>query len=100
MVTKVRNYFLENEPEAVKNVMTISGRNFGGQGQNLAMSFVKLKDWEKRQRPDLKVKPIAGRAMGALSQIKEAKIFAFRPRQCWSWVWPMALTFSSRTEAA
>ncbi|CAK8725652.1 Efflux pump membrane transporter [Candidatus Electrothrix aarhusensis] len=79
VMTKVRNYFLENEPEAVKNVMTISGRNFGGQGQNLAMSFVKLKDWEKRQRPDLKVKPIAGRAMAALSKIKEAKIFAFPP---------------------
>lgn len=79
VVTKVRNYFLENEPEATKNVMTISGRNFGGQGQNLAMCFVKLKDWEERQRPDLKVKPIAGRAMGALSQIKEAKVFAFPP---------------------
>ncbi|WP_420208343.1 efflux RND transporter permease subunit [Candidatus Electronema sp. JC] len=79
VIAKVRDHFLINEKEAVQNVMTISGRNFGGQGQNLAMSFVKLKDWEERQRPGLKVKAVAGRAMQAFSQIKEAKIFAFPP---------------------
>ena len=44
-----------------------------------ALGFVKLRDWKLRQRPDLKVKAIAGRAMGAFSQIKEAMVFAFPP---------------------
>jgi len=38
-----------------------------------------LKDWKVRNRPDLKVKAVAGRAMGALSRIREAMVFAFPP---------------------
>jgi hydrophobe/amphiphile efflux-1 (HAE1) family protein len=79
VISKVRTYFLENEKEAVENVMTATGRNFGGQGQNLAMSFVKLKDWKLRQRPDLKVKAVAGRAMGVFSKIKEGQVIGFPP---------------------
>ena len=59
--------------------MSIAGVSFGGQGQNMALGFVKLKDWKLRQRPDLKVKAIAGRAMRAFSQIKGAMVFAFPP---------------------
>ncbi|MBE0501874.1 MAG: efflux RND transporter permease subunit, partial [Desulfuromonadales bacterium] len=53
--------------------------SFSGQGQNMALGFVKLKDWDQRQRPDLKVGAVAGRAMSAFSQIKEAMVFAFAP---------------------
>jgi hydrophobe/amphiphile efflux-1 (HAE1) family protein len=79
VINKVRSHFLENEKEAVANVMTAVGRNFGGQGQNLAMSFVKLKDWKLRQRPDLKVKAVAGRAMAVFSKIKEGQVISFPP---------------------
>jgi HAE1 family hydrophobic/amphiphilic exporter-1 len=79
VVSKVRSYFLENEQEAVANVMTATGRNFGGQGQNLAMSFVKLKDWKERHNSKLKVKAVAGRAMGFFSTIREAQVMAFPP---------------------
>jgi HAE1 family hydrophobic/amphiphilic exporter-1 len=79
VIAKVRSHFLEHEKEAVENVMTATGRNFGGQGQNLAMSFVKLKDWKLRQRPDLKVKAVAGRAMAVFSQIKEGQVISFPP---------------------
>ena len=44
--------------------MTISGMNFAGRGQNAGMAFAKLKDWKLRDRPDLKVVAVAGRAMG------------------------------------
>jgi HAE1 family hydrophobic/amphiphilic exporter-1 len=57
----------------------VAGTSFGGQGQNMALAFVKLKDWDLRQRPDLKVKAIAGRAMGYFSGLKEAMVFAFPP---------------------
>ena len=76
---QVRDYFLDNEKDAVESVMLVSGRNFSGRGQNAGMSFVKLKDWNLRQRPDLKVTAIAGRAMGAFSRIRNARVYAFPP---------------------
>jgi len=79
VMSKVRDYFLEKEKEGVDSIMAISGFSFGGAGQNMALGFVKLRDWKLRQRPDLKVDAIAGRAMGAFSQIKEAMVFAFAP---------------------
>jgi len=79
VMAKVRAYFLEEEKEAVESVISVKGASFGGQGQNMAFGFIKLKDWDLRQRPDLKVNAIAGRAMGALSQIKDAMVFAFPP---------------------
>ena len=65
---QIQRYFQENEKEAVESCMTIAGIGFSGRAQNNGMVFVKLKDWELRDRPDLKVKAVAGRAMGALSQ--------------------------------
>ncbi|MBU0960345.1 MAG: efflux RND transporter permease subunit, partial [Proteobacteria bacterium] len=79
VINKVRDHFLENEKEGVDSLITIAGMSFGGEGQNMALGFVKLKDWKSRQRPDLAVGAIAGRAMGAFSQIKEAMVFAFPP---------------------
>jgi HAE1 family hydrophobic/amphiphilic exporter-1 len=75
----VKDHFLNNEKEAVDSCLTISGMNFSGRGQNAGMAFVKLKDWDLRNRADLKVGPIAGRAMGAFSQVRNARIFAFPP---------------------
>jgi HAE1 family hydrophobic/amphiphilic exporter-1 len=43
------------------------------------MVFIKLKDWELRDRSDLKAKAIAGRAMGALASIRSAMVFVFPP---------------------
>ena len=76
---KVQRYFQENEKEAVESCMTIVGMGFSGRAQNAGMVFAKLKDWELRDRPDLRVKAIAGRAMGAFSKIRNAMIFAFPP---------------------
>lgn len=79
IMNKVRDHFLENEKEGVDSFMSISGVSFGGQGQNMGLGFCKLKDWKLRERPDLKVRAIAGRAMGAFSRIKSAMVFAFPP---------------------
>jgi hydrophobe/amphiphile efflux-1 (HAE1) family protein len=75
----VRDHFLEREKDAVESCMTVSGFNFSGRGQNAGMSFIKLKDWKLRDRPDLKVVPMAQRAMMAFSQIRNAMVFAFPP---------------------
>ncbi len=79
VMNKVKDYFLNNEKEGVESLMTISGTSFGGQGQNVGLAFVRLQDWKLRERPDLKVWAIVGRAMGSFSQIKEAMVFAFPP---------------------
>ena len=76
---EVENYFLEEEKEAVESCMTISGMSFSGRAQNNGMVFVKLKDWKLRQRPELRVKAVASRAMRAFSQNKKALIFTFSP---------------------
>lgn len=76
---KIEKYFNENEKEAVESVLTISGIGFAGRGQNNGMVFLKLKDWKLRNRSDLKAKAIAGRAMVALSGIRNALVFTFPP---------------------
>jgi HAE1 family hydrophobic/amphiphilic exporter-1 len=79
VMTRLRRHFLEDQKEAVKSVMTIAGFSMAGRGQNQGMAFIMLKDWELRQRPDLKVKAVAGKAMGALSRYRDALAFAFPP---------------------
>ena len=79
VMDRVRDHFLDHEKDGVESLMSVAGISFGGQGQNMALGFAKLRDWKLRQRSDLKVKAIAGRAMGAFSQIKSAMVFAFPP---------------------
>jgi len=79
VMTRVRQHFLEDQKDAVKSIMTIAGFSFAGRGQNQGMAFIMLKDWELRQRPDLRVKAVAGRAMGVLASYRDALAFAFPP---------------------
>jgi len=76
---EVREYFLTQERDAVESFLAVSGISFSGQGQNMGLGFAKLKDWKRRNRPDLKVKAVTGRAMGRFSKIRNAMVFAFPP---------------------
>jgi hydrophobe/amphiphile efflux-1 (HAE1) family protein len=78
VMEKVKKHFLEGEKD-VESVMTVAGMSFSGRGQNVGLAFAKLKDWKLRSRPDQKVWAVAGRAMGAFSQIRNAMVFAFPP---------------------
>ena len=80
MVTgDIERYFKEHEQEAVESTMTIAGVGFSGRAQNQGMVFIKLKDWDERDRDDLRVKAVAQRATGALSGIRNAMVFVFPP---------------------
>jgi hydrophobe/amphiphile efflux-1 (HAE1) family protein len=79
VVDQVQRYFQENEKEAVESCMTIAGVGFSGRAQNNGMVFIKLKDWELRNRSDLRVKAIAERAMKAFSRYRNSLVFAFPP---------------------
>jgi multidrug efflux pump len=63
---------------AVERIIAISGFSFSGTGQNAGLAFVTLKDWSERGPNDV-ASVIAGRASGAMSQIKDAISFALSP---------------------
>ena len=70
VLERVERYFLEEEKESIDSLMGVLGFSFAGNGQNMAMAFVRLKDWSERQDPSLKVDAVSKRAMAA---------FAFAP---------------------
>ncbi|SJL83592.1 efflux RND transporter permease subunit [Vibrio palustris] len=74
---KLENYFKTQEKDNVDSVFTIAGFSFAGQGQNMGLAFVKLKDWSERPDPSQSAQAIIGRAFGYFSTIKEAQIFPF-----------------------
>jgi len=76
---EVGRYFQENEKDAVESCMTIAGMGFAGRAQNNGMVFAMLKNWNLRDRPNLRVKAIAGRAMMAFARMRKAMVFAFPP---------------------
>jgi len=79
VVSKLEKHFQENEKQAVESCMTVSGVGFSGRSQTNGLVFVKLRDWNLRNRSNLRVKAIAERAMKAFSQYRNALVFAFPP---------------------
>jgi len=79
VIKQVEQYFMENEKDAVASVIDVAGFSFAGSGQNMALGFIRLKDWSLRDRPELSVKAVAMRANMALSRIRDARIFAIPP---------------------
>jgi HAE1 family hydrophobic/amphiphilic exporter-1 len=79
VMAQVRRYFEEHEKEAVASIFTIAGRGFAGVAQNSGFAFIKLRDWELRNRPDLKVSAVVARASKEFSKIRNARAFAFAP---------------------
>jgi len=79
VLDKVKDHFLTNEPEAVEGLMTVAGFGFGGQGQNVGISFIRLKDFDKRTDPKLSASAVAGRAMAVFQSIKDARVFVLAP---------------------
>ena len=77
VVEQVEGYLLK-QPE-VANMVAVMGFSFSGQGQNAALSFVSLKPWDERKGAEHGADAVAGRAMAALSGIKDAFIYPLSP---------------------
>jgi hydrophobe/amphiphile efflux-1 (HAE1) family protein len=75
----MREYFLNEEKDAVEGVFTVAGFSFAGRGQNAGLAFIRLKDWSKRKGAKNKAQAVAGRAMGRFMQFRDAMAFAFAP---------------------
>ncbi len=79
VLNRVKDYYLNNEKDYVEGAFAVAGFGFSGQGQNVGIVFVRLKDFDQRQTPQSKAQAIAGRAMGAFSKIKDGSVFALAP---------------------
>ncbi|MBA5639392.1 efflux RND transporter permease subunit [Duganella sp. LX20W] len=78
-ISEVEHYFMTKEASNVESVFSVAGFSFGGNGQNNGMAFVKLKDWSKRPGEENHSASIAGRAMEAIMQMRDALVFTFTP---------------------
>ncbi len=78
-VKQVEDHFLDNSGGTVKSVFGVVGFSFSGQGQNVGLAFVQLKDWAERTGPGQSVQAVAGGAYGPLSQIRDALVFPVVP---------------------
>ncbi|MEC7257557.1 MAG: efflux RND transporter permease subunit [Pseudomonadota bacterium] len=77
---RVETYLLEEESEGVASTFAALGFGFGGSGQNNAMVFVKLKDFDVRDgNPDLTASAIAGRANMAFASNRAGQVFVMQP---------------------
>ncbi len=79
VVKQVEDYYLTQESDVVESVFGVVGFSFAGQGQNLGLAFVRLKDWKERADPAQSAQALAGRAFGAFSQIEGAMVFPIVP---------------------
>jgi len=77
VVEQIEGYLLK-QPE-VQSMVAVMGFSFSGQGQNAGISFVTLKPWDERPGAQHSADAVAGRAMGALSRVKDAFIFPLNP---------------------
>ncbi|CAM3711010.1 efflux RND transporter permease subunit [Bordetella tumulicola] len=80
MVRQATRYFLEDEKDVVESVFAVHGFSFGGRGQNSAIMFVKLRDWDSRPDAEQKVAALAQRANGYFAtHLHDARVAAFAP---------------------
>jgi multidrug efflux pump len=70
--------FILKQPE-VQSMVGVLGFSFSGQGQNAALAFITLKDWDERTAPGSSAQAVAGRAFGALSGVRDAFILPLSP---------------------
>ena len=75
----VEQHYLETEKANVEGLFTVSGFSFLGVGQNTGIAFVAFKDWDQRPGKDNTSQAVSNRAMGALSRVRDAQIFALTP---------------------
>jgi multidrug efflux pump len=77
VMEQVEAYMLA-QPE-VRDMVSVLGFSFSGQGQNAGLAFVTLQDWSQRTAPENSAQAVAQRAFGALMGIRDAFIFPLSP---------------------
>jgi multidrug efflux pump len=76
-VAQIEEYLLNEETETVSSVFGAVGFSFGGTGQNKAMLFVRLKDFDERANFDATA--LSNRANGRFFNNRMGQIFFLQP---------------------
>lgn len=79
VVQKVEDYFFSKEKDNVTSIFATIGSGPGGNGQNVARMFIRLKDWDDRDMHSGSASAIIERATKAFAHINEARVFATSP---------------------
>lgn len=79
VVQKVEDYFFSHEKANIASIFATVGSGPGGNGQNVARMFIRLKDWDERDAKTGTSFAIIERATKAFNQINEARVFATNP---------------------
>jgi multidrug efflux pump len=74
VLSAVEQHFLSQKE--VQHVIGVAGFSFFGRGQNAAITFVRLKDWDERPGKTHGAAALVARANMAFFRIKQAMIFA------------------------
>ncbi|MDO8348396.1 MAG: efflux RND transporter permease subunit [Rugosibacter sp.] len=77
ILAQVEQYYMK-QPE-VLHVVGIAGFSFFGRGQNAALVFVRLKDWDTRTAAESSAQTLVRKANMMFFGIKQAMIFAINP---------------------
>jgi multidrug efflux pump len=75
----VEDYYLTQEKDSVESVFSTVGFSLGGSGENSAMAFVKLRDFDERKSQSQSASAVAGRAFMYFQRIRDAQVFALAP---------------------
>ncbi|WP_066708825.1 efflux RND transporter permease subunit [Celeribacter ethanolicus] len=79
VVTQVEDYLLNEESAVVDSTFATLGFGFGGTGQNTAMLFVKLKDFDEREGDDLSASAVAQRATMHFAGLRAGQVMFMQP---------------------
>lgn len=77
VMQQVEAYILK-QPE-VQSMVSVLGFSFSGTGQNAALGFITLKDWDQRPEASQSAQSLVARAFGGLAGIRDAFIFPVSP---------------------
>ncbi|PFG62368.1 multidrug efflux pump [Thioclava sp. ES.031] len=79
VVDQITQYLLTQEKSDVASVFATLGFSFGGGGQNTAMVFAKLKDFDDRTGADQTAAAISGRANAHFAGLRAGQVFFLQP---------------------
>jgi multidrug efflux pump subunit AcrB len=75
----IEQHYLTADKDNVEAIFTAIGFSFAGSGQNLGISFVRLKDWKNRSGSKNRAPAIVARAMAAFKTVPDGQVFAIVP---------------------
>ncbi|XPE23374.1 efflux RND transporter permease subunit [Shigella sonnei] len=79
VVEQIEKYYFTHEKDNIMSVFATVGSGPGGNGQNVARMFIRLKNWSERDSKTGTSFAIIERATKAFNKIKEARVIASSP---------------------